>query len=581
MKKAQKLQLQFLVLTVFSLLAIVIAYPKALSFAPSVKESVEKLKVNLGLDLQGGIHLEYAIDLSGVDSSQEQEALEAVQAVVERRVNAFGVGEPIVQRSQSAGQQRLIVELPGIENIDEAKNTIKETPFLEFREEREEGDPEAQSILDQLNSFSKKRADEVLEKAKNGDNFEELAKEYSQDPGSREEGGDLGFVAKGIFVPEFDEVIFSDNFENGTVYPELVETQFGWHVIKKIEERSMQTEGEDNQENQDEGQEEQKEVRAQHILLAKTQLESLPNLYYKPTELTGGQLDRAAVSFDSVGVSGPQVELFFDSDGTRLFEEITKRNLNKTIAIFLDNELVTAPVVQAEILDGRAVITGDYTLEEAKKLAQRLNEGALPVPISLVAQQSIEASLGAESLAMGLKAGSVGLVFIMFYMIIYYRLCGLVASLALCIYTATMVAIFKISGLGPQSMTITLTLSGIAGFILSIGMAVDANILIFERVREEMARGRTLEKAVQKGFERAWTSIRDGNLSTILTSLILAWIGSGFVKGFAIILMLGVGLSMFTAIIFVRGLLQIIVQNNFLKKHHNILLPFAVSKDKD
>jgi preprotein translocase subunit SecD len=213
--------------------------------------------------------------------------------------------------------------------------------------------------------------------------------------------------------------------------------------------------------------------------------------------------------------------------------------------------------VQSEIDNGQAVITGHFTLDQAKELVQRLNEGALPVPITLIGQQSVEASLGQISLTQSLKAGIIGLCLVIIFMLIYYRFLGLIASVALLIYTGIMVSIFKLSGYTPWS--ITLTLPGIAGFVLTVGMAVDANILIFERTKEEVRRGRRILNAVDEGFKRAWTSIRDGNVSSIITAAILIEFGTGFVKGFAITLIIGVLVSMFTAVMISRTLLNFIL----------------------
>lgn len=466
--------------------------------------------------------------------------MQAAQDVIARRVNAFGVGEPVVQTSVSGSEHRIIVELPGVKDIGEAKEKIKKTPFLEFREERDENDEEAKKIIKQFNNQAKKKAEEVLEKAKAGEDFAELASEYSQDPGSKNNGGDLGFVKKGTFVPEFDKVLFETELSNGDVYSQLVESQFGWHIIKKIEER---------------GEEDDKEVHSKHILFSKYTIDSFPNLKYKPTELTGKNLETADVVFQSQGLSEPQVSLNFDDEGAKLFAEITERNLGKTVAIYLDDQIVSAPRVQSKISNGEAVITGNFSIEEAKELKRRLNEGALPVPIELISQQSIEASLGEQSLQTSLVAGVWGLVAVMLFMIIYYRYFGFVAAVSLLIYTAIMVSLFKLSGfLSPWP--ITLTLSGIAGFILSVGMAVDANILIFERIKEELKLGKSLRGAIDEGFRRAWPSIRDGNVSTLITSAILIWVGTGFVKGFAIILAIGVLISMFSAIVIVKNILN-------------------------
>lgn len=336
-------------------------------------------------------------------------------------------------------------------------------------------------------------------------------------------------------------MLFEGNLKDGEVYLGLVETQYGWHIIKKIEQR---------------GSGDSLEVHAAHILITKkTQPE--PQVNFVSTGLSGKNLKNASVAFQNQGLSEPQVSLKFDEEGTKLFADITKRNIGKQVAIYLDGEIISAPTVQTEITNGEAVITGNFTLDEAKKLVQRLNEGALPVPIKLIGQQSVEASLGQISLEKSLKAGMIGLILVILFMIIYYRLLGIIASVALLIYAGIMVSVFKLSAFSPWQ--ITLTLPGIAGFILSIGMAVDANILIFERTKEEIRKGKSILNAIEEGFKRAWTSIRDGNISSIITALILIEMGTGFVKGFAVTLFIGVIFSMFTAIIISRTFVRFFV----------------------
>jgi protein-export membrane protein SecD len=228
------------------------------------------------------------------------------------------------------------------------------------------------------------------------------------------------------------------------------------------------------------------------------------------------------------------------------------------VSIFIDEEMVTSPTVNSEIPNGKAQITGSYTTQEANELVKRLNEGSLPVPIGdPINQQSVEASLGQISLQKSLKAGIIGMVLVMIFMILFYRFLGLVASFSLLIYSGIMITIFKLSGFSPWQ--ITLTLPGIAGFVLSIGMAVDANILIFERTKEEIKRGRDVLSAIEEGFRRAWTSIRDGNMSSIITAFILIEMGTGFVKGFAVTLIIGVVVSMFTAVVITRTILRFVM----------------------
>jgi len=542
----RKIWIKFCLVLILFLTAALIACPKPIQKPAWLGNFLSRLKINLGLDLQGGIHLIYKVDTSGVESGKVQDALNGLQDVIERRVNAFGVAEPLIETSKSGGEQRLIVELAGVKDIEAAKAMIKETPFLEFKKLAEQQLPAEQSQLSEedkkFNYEQKKKAEDLLKQIQGGADFAELAKQNSEDPGSKDQGGDLGFVKRETFVPEFDKVLFDSDLQSGQVYPQIVESQFGYHIIKKLKERG---DGDD------------KEVHAQHILLTKKTLPIEPQMpAFIETGLTGKNLKRADVQFMSQS-GKPEVGIEFDSEGAKNFAQLTKENIGKQIAIFLDGQVISAPTVQTEITDGKAVITGNFSLDEAKKLAQRLNEGALPVPITLIGQQSVEASLGKISLEKSLKAGAIGIVLVMIFMIFYYRFLGLVASAALIIYTSIMVALFKISAGTPWS--ITLTLAGIAGFILSVGMAVDANILIFERTKEEIRKGRSLAGAIDEGFHRAWPSIRDSNISTMITSLILIWFGTGFVKGFAVTLLIGVLVSMFTAIVLVRTILSAVV----------------------
>lgn len=537
----QKIRWQFVGVVLLGVLAGFVAYPKLVFFVPPVERGLESLKINLGLDLQGGIHLEYKADTSDIPAGKVSDALDAATAVIERRVNAFGVSESLVQQSQSGSEHRIIVELPGVKDIEQAKSMLKATPFLEFREAADQS--EIDSTLAQLNDPSHAQALQILAQAKtSGADFSALAKEYSQDSGSKDKGGDLDFAKKGKFVPEFDKVLFDPSFKVGTVWPDLVESQYGWHVIMKTDER---------------GDGDNKEVRASHILFPKYSADQLPLVQFKVTGLSGKNLTNAYVDYRSQGVSSPEIALQFDTEGAQLFADITRRNVGKPVAIFLDNQIISQPTVQAEILGGKAVITGHYTMAEANDLVKRLNEGALPVPITLVGQESIDASLGENSLQQSVFAGAIGLLAVSIFMVLYYRFLGLSAVFALLVYSAMLMAIFRLSGLTP--FPITLTLSGIAGFVLSIGMAVDANVLIFERTREELSYGKPVRKALEEGFRRAWPSIRDGHVSTLITTVLLMVMGTGFVKGFAVILGLGVLLSLFTAIILVRAFLTYVV----------------------
>ena len=577
MNTRTKKWLQPLIVVVIALFAIVIANPKPTGVG-WLDAAIGKTKINMGLDLQGGVHLVYEADMSNIERGKEAEALSGIQDVIERRVNAFGVGEPLIQPSKVGDKYRLIVELAGIKDIEEAKKLIKETPFLEFRQEGEvkEGlNEEEQGIVDEQvqeaqTQFeqAQKNAQDVLDRVISGEDFAQLAKEFSDDPGSGENGGDLDFFKKGMMVPEFEDVAFNDEFNVGDIHPQLVKSQFGFHIIKKTEQR---------------GEGDEKEIRASHILFQAGDPEELRQMFtqqllqaqFEPTGLTGKELKRSQVDFDQQ-TNQPVVLLQFNDEGKDLFKDITERNVGKQVAIYLDGNMISAPVVNDVIRNGEAIISGKFSLKEAQELSRRLNAGALPVPIKLVSQQSVEASLGIASLNKSLKAGLWGLIAVGIFMILYYRLAGIVAVLALTIYTAMMVALFKLSSLSPYG--ITLTLSGIAGFILSVGMAVDANILIFERMKEEIKRGRDMKTALDEGFKRAWTSIRDGNFSTILTSLILIVFGTGFIQGFAITLTLGVLMSMFTAIVISRILLRTILGS--WSENHKALVLVGYNENK-
>jgi protein-export membrane protein SecD len=393
--------------------------PSALAKIPTVPVS----SFVLGLDLLGGANLQYEADFSGLGADVDKaDAMEGVRDVVERRVNYFGVSEPVVQVS---GNNRLIVEIAGVKDVDEAIKLIGETPMLDFREQ-------------------------------------DLTQEAEVDA-------------------------------DGTVQ---LDPLAGW----------------------------------------------------KPTGLTGKQLKRATLTFDSqTGVA--QVSLELDDAGAKLFGEITKRNLGQPVAIFLDGVPISIPVVQSEITDGRAVISGNFTAQEAKMLATRLNSGALPVPIKLISQQRVGASLGEQSLSDSMRAGLWSLLFVAIFMVALYRLPGLTSIVALGVYTLGVLAIYKL-------LPVTLTLAGIAGFILSLGIGVDANVLIFARMREELKAGKPLPSAMIEGFRRSWPSIRDSHMTTFIGALVLYMFTTSIVRGFALTLGIGVILSLLTSTVVTRTFLQ-------------------------
>ena len=435
-KKAWSLLGLILILTIA---AAIFVYPEPYNQAANfINSKISFLKLpgfnpktfRLGLDIAGGTSLTYSTDLANIPESEKSQALEGLKDVIERRINIFGVEEPRIEISKASSEWRLIVELAGIKDINQAIQAIGQTPFLEFKEEREETETAV-----------------ILEAQKNND------------------------------------------------------------------PRAM-----------------------------------LEDPYFRATSLTGRYLEKAEVQFNQTTYQ-PNVLLNFDEEGAKIFEELTLRNIGKRIAIFIDGVPLSAPTVQEAINNGSAQITGQFNVEEAKTMARNLNQGALPVPINLISQRSVGGTLGFQELEKSLFSGLIGFVIISLFMIFVYRLGGFFSVIALIVYVPLVLIIFKL-------IPVTMTLAGIAGFILSIGMAVDANILILERIKEELKQGREVNAAVKEGFLRAWPSIRDSNVSTIITALVLYFFTTSVVRGFALTLLIGVIVSMFSAIFVSRTLIM-------------------------
>ncbi|RJR32192.1 protein translocase subunit SecD [Candidatus Parcubacteria bacterium] len=555
-----KIRILAVILLIFGILAAILDFP-FLWNSQSSKLSLPgvpdffKLPFRLGLDLQGGTHLLYEADLSLVPSGEQDDALAGVRDVIERRVNAYGVSEPLVQTSRSGDSSRIIVDLAGVKNVNEAIKMIGETPLLEFKKMVEPEKliltEEQKKEMETFNLEAEKKAREVLQKVlQENSGFENLAKEFSQDLGSAQNGGSIGWAKRGQLVPEYERAIF-DELKTGQISSDLVKTVYGFHIIKKVEQKGgPKPDGTDDT-----------EVLSNHILIktkSETDFISPQQTNWEYTGLTGKQLKRAQVQFDQ-NSNLPEVMLEFNDEGKDLFAKLTSENVGEIIGIFLDGQAISEPRVNEAIPNGQAVISGSFTIAEAKQLAQRLNAGALPVPIKLINQETIGASLGNISVQKSLNAGIIGFCLIIIFMLFYYRLLGFVSSISLIFYGVALLALFKI-------IPVTLSLAGIAGFILSLGMAVDANILIFERIKDELRNGRSMKSSIDEGFRRAWPSIRDGNYSTLITSFILMWFSTSTVKGFAVTLSLGILVSMFSALVMTRVFLNLAIQSKFLAK---------------
>ncbi len=413
---------------VFASIALVVGFLLAYFVWATQANPESSFRFKLGLDLAGGTELVYKADMSETPVGARADALSALQGVIERRVNLFGVAEPIVQTERASTlsgitEDRLIVALPGVTDIKAAVAALGETPTLEFK---------------------------------------------------------------------------------------LVETQ---------------TVG------------------------------TTTGFFYLSTGLTGRYVESASLAFGSgatAGLVAPQVLLNFNSDGAKLFEKITKENVGKQLAIFLDGIPISEPVIQEAIPGGTATISGSFTAAQARDLVRNLNFGALPVPIELQSSSAIGPTLGAAAISAGVVAGIVGFALVALFMIAWYRLPGMIAAIALVEYVVFMLAVIKV-------IPVTLTASGIAALIITLGMAVDANVLIFERTKEELRAGKNPREAVHIGFSRAWTAIRDGHLTMIISGVILFWLGTGVVQGFALVFVLGVLVSFISAVSVSRVFLLAIV----------------------
>jgi preprotein translocase subunit SecD len=427
------------------------------------------IPIQLGLDLRGGAQLTIQVQPSQEGKQIQTEDLTAVKRVIENRINALGVSEPVIQ---TAGEDKILVQLPGVTDPEQAERVLGGTAQLEFREQKQgvEQDLVKQFQTRQQLKLQSDILREVGKQTNKEDNAEELAK--------------------------LQESLQKSN-------------------------------------------------------------EAILGLF-KSVGLTGKNLKTAVPQPTQAGNLW-EVAIRFDDEGGKKFAELTKNlaGTGRSIGIFLDKELISSPVVGAEFADtgiagGSAVITGNFTLETANDLAIQIRGGSLPFPVAVVENRTVGATLGQDSIRRSIYAGLVGLFLVLVFMAVYYRLPGLIADVALVIYTILSLACFSLVG-------VTLTLPGIAGFILSIGMAVDANVLIFERTREELRAGKTLYRSVESGFYRAFSSILDSNVTTLIACGALFWLGSGLVKGFALTLAIGVLISMFTALTCSRTLLLLTV----------------------
>ncbi|MBI2845469.1 MAG: protein translocase subunit SecD [Chloroflexi bacterium] len=444
-----------------------------------------------GLDLQGGLQVLLVADIPP-EQPLDPDAMQAVLGIIENRVNGLGVAEPLIQPQ---GDRGIIVELPGLEDPDQAIATFGETGLLEFVD----------------TGFNPPPAGAIIQTT--------------------------GVETP---LPPVSTTPTPQPSPTSTPTPTPVPTPAPQATVDPLMTVPSKT----------------PQPTPQPVSEGEMQV-------YQ-TVLTGSRLLNPTVAFDQLGL--PYIAFGLDSEGTRLFAEYTSSHVNQFMCIVLDKEVISCPRVDEPITTGQVSITrqGGFDLEEATSIVIQLKYGALPVPLRVETNRTVGPTLGEDSVRQSTIAGAIGLGMVVLFMLLYYRLPGLLADLALMIYAGIVLALFKL-------VPVVLTLAGIAGFILSVGMAVDANILIFERLKEELRSGKGLRLAVETGFNRAWPSIRDSNISTLITSAILFWFGSFFgasiVKGFALTLALGVGVSMFTAIIVTRTFLRLLIDMDLVKKH--------------
>jgi len=446
----------------------------------------------LGLDLRGGTNLVYEADFSGIEEGRQADALRGAKDIIERRINAYGVSEPVIQ---IVGSNRILIQLPGVTDIEQAKDLVGKTAELVFREE-----------------------------ASGGSTFLAAAAE----------AGDTDIIVAGV-----SGFHTGDAFVIGAADSTEAESAIAAEIVGANNTIALES-----------------PLKHAHPLdepVTNVWMVSTGTIEGDEIPLTGQYLKPNAFVDINQQTGEPVVRFEWDETGAKLFSQVTGRLIGQPLAIFLDDVLISAPTVQAQI--GASGIIEGLNVSEAEILAIQLNAGALPVPLNPIQEQTVDATLGADSVRRSVIAGIVGVVLLLLFMTMYYRLSGGLACLALAVYAAVMLMIFKM-------VPVTLTLAGIAAFILSLGMAVDANVLIFERMKEELRAGRTLRPAIEAGFNRAWPAIRDSNISTLITCAILYWFGSRMfggaqVMGFAMTLGIGVLVSMFSAILVTRTFLRV------------------------
>ena len=519
--------------------------------SPAEYYALQRGALSLGLDLQGGIHLVMEVDLEGLTDEEALDAVDRAQEVIRNRVDQFGVAEPAIQRQ---GENRIIVELPGLQDIERAKGLIGQTALLEFQ--LVEPDEDRNRLVQRISTVlaAGPREDSAVDAAPAADSTDAAAQtpslfdtESDAEPATLFSDAEepaavrtleslLTLYGNDILVEHRDlravKAMLADPAASGAI-PDDVEFVFSSKAQQLTEGRLV------------------------------TATSSASTLYYvmylvrqKP-EMTGNLVENAFVEIgQSVEYLGQPIVNFQTTDeGVGTFRQVTGGHVGERLAIVLDGAVYSAPVIQTKIYNGRSIITGSGTEEEAKDLGIVLRAGALPARVEIIEDRTVGPSLGHDSIEQGKVAGLISLILIAVFMLVYYRLVGAIADIALALNMVFVLAVLA-------GFHATLTLPGIAGIILTIGMAVDANVLIFERIREELRAGKTVRAAIDSGYNNALSAIIDANLTTFLVGLVLYEFGTGPIRGFALTLCIGIVSSLFTAFIVTRLILELITSRS-------------------
>ena len=500
-------------------------------------------ELKLGLDLQGGMHLVLEVDTEGLDSKTADNAIKSAKHIITNRIDQFGVAEPTIQK---IGNKRILVQLPGLRDAGRAKDLIGKTALLEFQlvAKTEDIRNTVEAIDEYLESNYDKYAYLKTIEVEQSTAVEEALFE-------REDADSLADSTAAALEDTSHDNLFSNLIaiygQRLIVRPENID--LFRKVINLPEIKEVMPEG-------------------VVILLGKVDKDNIQGarpvyFLYDTVELTGTHLKNADVrigqGMDPKIANKPYVSLQFDNEGARIFANVTGSHINEQLAIVLDDIVHSAPVINDKIRDGNAMITGIGEMNEAKDLAIVLTAGNLPAPVNIVEERTIGPTLGSDSIKAGFKAALIGLVLVMIFMIIYYKLSGMIANIALFANILIILAVLTM-------LNASLTMPGIAGIILIIGMAVDANVLIFERIREELRAGKTVRTAIDNGYKRAVITIADANITTLITAIVLYQFGTGPIRGFAVTLSIGILASMFTAIVVTRAIFDGVVTRKPRKK---------------